>query len=76
MGDWWVTLLSACAAIAVLALLYHGVIRPWHLRWGTIDDEATQATVSRVGSLAQDMETAARVCFEALRLAMPEVVGA
>jgi len=43
---------------------------------GTIDDEVTQATVSRVGSLAQDPESAARVCFEALRLAMPEVVGA
>ena len=33
------------------------------------------ATVSRVGSLAQDPESAARVCFEALRVAMPEVVG-
>jgi len=43
---------------------------------GAIDDEATQATVSRVGSLAQDTEMAARVCFEALRLAMPEMVGA
>lgn len=43
---------------------------------GDIDDEVTRATVSRVGSLAQDPETAARVCFEALRLAMPEVVGA
>jgi hydroxymethylbilane synthase len=43
---------------------------------GEIDDEATEATISRVGSLAQDPESAARVCFEALRLAMPEVVGA
>jgi hydroxymethylbilane synthase len=43
---------------------------------GEIDDEVTRATVSRVGSLAQDPESAARVCFEALRLAMPEVVGA
>ena len=43
---------------------------------GKIDDEVTRATVSRVGSLAQDPESAARVCFEALRLAMPEVVGA
>ena len=42
---------------------------------GDIDDEATRATVSRVGSLAQEPETAARVCFEALRLAMPGVVG-
>ena len=42
---------------------------------GKIDDEVTRATVSRVGSLAQDPESAARVCFEALRLAMPEVVG-
>ena len=43
---------------------------------GDIDEEVTRATVSRVGGLAQDPETAARVCFEALRLAMPEVVGA
>ena len=43
---------------------------------GEIDDEVSRATVSRVGSLAQDPESAARVCFEALRLAMPEVVGA
>ena len=43
---------------------------------GEIDDEVTRATVSRVGSLAQDPESAARVCFEALRLAMPEVAGA
>ena len=42
MGDWWVTLLSAGAVIAVLALVYHTVIRPWHLGWGTIDDEATR----------------------------------
>jgi porphobilinogen deaminase len=42
---------------------------------GDIDDEATRATVSRVGSLAQEPETAARVCLEALRLAMPRVVG-
>jgi hydroxymethylbilane synthase len=43
---------------------------------GEIDEEVTRATVSRVGSLARDPETAARVCFEALRLAMPEVVDA
>jgi hydroxymethylbilane synthase len=43
---------------------------------GEIDEGVTRATVSRVGSLAQDPETAARVCFEALRLAMPEVVDA
>ena len=42
---------------------------------GAIDDEVTQATVSRVGGLAQDPESAARVCFEALLLVMPEVVG-
>jgi hydroxymethylbilane synthase len=36
---------------------------------GEIDDEATRAEVSRVGSLAQDPETAAQVCFNALRLA-------
>jgi hydroxymethylbilane synthase len=42
---------------------------------GDIDDEVTEATISRVGALARDPESAARVCFEALRLAMPEAVG-
>jgi len=42
---------------------------------GAIDDEATTATVSRVGGAAADPKTAARVCFEALRLALPEVVS-
>jgi hydroxymethylbilane synthase len=41
---------------------------------GSIDDEATLATVARVGGAAADPATAARVCFEALRLALPEVV--
>jgi len=36
---------------------------------GEIDDEATRAEVSRVGGLAHDPETAAQVCFNALRLA-------
>ena len=40
---------------------------------GVVDDEVEQATVSRVASVAQNPESAARVCFEALRLAMPEV---
>jgi hypothetical protein len=40
-----------------------------------VDDQITSATVSRVSGVAQDPETAARVCYEALRLAMPEVVG-
>jgi hydroxymethylbilane synthase len=43
---------------------------------GRLDDGISEATISRVGSLAQDPETAARVCYEALRLAMPEAVGA
>jgi hydroxymethylbilane synthase len=43
---------------------------------GQIDDEVTRATVSRVGGLAQDPQSAARVCFEALRLAMSEVLHA
>lgn len=43
---------------------------------GEIDEAVTRAEVSRVSGLAQEPETAARVCFEALRLAMPEAVGA
>jgi hydroxymethylbilane synthase len=43
---------------------------------GEVDDEITAAAVSRVSGVAQDPETASRVCYEALRLAMPEVVGA
>lgn len=42
---------------------------------GAIDDEATAATIARVGGAAADPQTAARVCFEALRLAMPEAVS-
>jgi hydroxymethylbilane synthase len=43
---------------------------------GEIDDQVSKATVSRVSGVAQDPGTAARVCYEALRLAMPEVMGA
>lgn len=42
---------------------------------GDVDDEVAEATVSKVASLAQSPESAARVCFEALRLAVPEVVA-
>jgi len=42
---------------------------------GEIDDEATHARVARVGAAAEDPATAARVCFEALTIAMPDVVG-
>jgi hydroxymethylbilane synthase len=42
---------------------------------GDVDEEVTRATVSRVASLAQNPESAARVCFEALRLAMPEAAA-
>ncbi len=41
---------------------------------GDIDDEATRGRVARVAGVARDPETAARVCFEALRVAMPTVV--
>lgn len=43
---------------------------------GDIDDEVSRATIARVGGVAQDPESAARVCFEALRLTMPDVAGA
>jgi hydroxymethylbilane synthase len=39
-----------------------------------VDDCVTTASVSRVGGLAPNPETVARVCFEALRLAMPGAV--
>lgn len=42
---------------------------------GEIDDDTTQAEIWRVGSLAQDPETAAQVCFNALRLAGHTSVG-
>ncbi len=43
---------------------------------GDIDDDLTRATVARVGGLAAEPWAAARVCFEALKLAMPGVAGA
>ncbi len=42
---------------------------------GAVDDDATAATVARVGGAAADPGTAARICFEALRLALPAVVA-
>ena len=42
---------------------------------GDIDDDATRATLARVGAAAQDPATAAQVCFEALKIAMPKVVS-
>ncbi len=42
---------------------------------GDIDDDATRATVARVGAAAQDPSTAAQVCFEALKIAMPGVLS-
>jgi hydroxymethylbilane synthase len=42
---------------------------------GDVDEEVTKSMVSRVASLALNPESAARVCFEALRLAKPEVDG-
>lgn len=42
---------------------------------GAIDDEATEATVAHVGGAAADPATAARICFEALRQALPGVVA-
>lgn len=43
---------------------------------GEVDDAITTATISRVTGVAQDPETAARVCHEALRLAVPEMMDA
>jgi len=42
---------------------------------GEIDQSVSRAVVSRVATVAQDPETAARCCYEALKLAAPEVVG-
>jgi hydroxymethylbilane synthase len=42
---------------------------------GEVDQSVSRAVVSRVATVAQDPETAARGCYEALRLAAPEVVG-
>ncbi len=40
MDGWWIASASVVLAVAVAGCLYHVVIRPWHLRWGTIGDEA------------------------------------
>ena len=42
---------------------------------GAIDSAGGRAEVARVASVAAGPEAAARACFEALRLAMPEVAG-
>ena len=43
---------------------------------GDVDQEITRAQVARVGAVAPTVEAVARACYEALRLAMPGVVGA
>jgi len=42
---------------------------------GEIDDEATRAQIARVGGVATDPATAAAICFEALKIAMPAAVS-
>jgi hydroxymethylbilane synthase len=42
---------------------------------GRVDDEVSSAEVARVGGCAADPETAATICYQSFRLAMPEVVG-
>jgi hydroxymethylbilane synthase len=59
--------------LGCLAAEEHGGIRLQAVL-GDIDDDATRAEVARVGGAARDPETAARICFEALHLAMPEAV--
>jgi hypothetical protein len=39
---------------------------------GEIDEEITQARLSRVAAVAPDPDLASQACFEALRLAAPE----
>ena len=41
---------------------------------GDIDEEISRAEVARVAAVAASPELAAAACFEALRLAMPQVV--
>jgi hydroxymethylbilane synthase len=43
---------------------------------GHVDEEISRAEVARVGAVAASPQLAATACFEALSLAMPEVVGA
>jgi hypothetical protein len=44
---WWLGwpggLAAALGLLAVLAALYVWVIKPWHMRWGATDEEATRA---------------------------------
>jgi hydroxymethylbilane synthase len=42
---------------------------------GALDSAGVRAEVARVASVAAGPEAAARACFEALSLAMPEIVG-
>jgi hydroxymethylbilane synthase len=43
---------------------------------GEVDENITRSRVARVGAVAPTPEEAARACYEALRLAMPEVATA
>lgn len=39
---WSAGLSVAAAALAVILVVYFLIIKPWHLRWGATDDEATR----------------------------------
>ena len=43
MDGWWLSITIVSVFAAVAALLYHFVVRPWHLCWGTIGDETTRS---------------------------------
>ena len=40
---WGLGLVVGFGSLAVLAGIYHFVLRPWHHRWGATDEEATRA---------------------------------
>jgi hydroxymethylbilane synthase len=58
--------------LGCLAVAVDGGIR-LQAALGAVDDALTRAVVSRVGAVAPEPEIAAAACFEALRLAPPEL---
>lgn len=42
MNGWGLIAASVVAGMILLAIAYHMRIRPWHLQWGTVGDEATR----------------------------------
>ncbi len=55
MEGLWLNIAIIGVFVAVAAILYHFVVRPWHLRWGTIGNESTRLLPGDALALGTDV---------------------